>query len=157
MNIGDVSERCGLPAKTIRYYEDIGLVRPARRENGYREFELRDLHKLAFLGRARSLGFSIEECRTLLSLYEDRERSSSDVKTIARTHLASIDRKIEELKALSATLHDLVERCRGDERPECPIMDDLARQGTSEGATQVVRRASPKRDQDSLANRPAHQ
>ena len=74
MNIGDVSERSGLPAKTIRYYEDIGLVRPPRRENGYREFGYLELNKLAFLGRAHSLGFSIEECRTLLSLYEDRER-----------------------------------------------------------------------------------
>ena len=118
MNIGDVSERSGLPAKTIRYYEDIDLVRPPRRENGYREFGYLELNKLAFLGRARSLGFSIEECRTLLSLYEDRERSSSEVKAIAKTHLARIDRKIEELQGLSATLDDLVERCQGDERPD---------------------------------------
>lgn len=150
MNIGDVSDRSGLPAKTIRYYEDIGLVRPARRENGYREFEDRDLHKLAFLGRARSLGFSIKECRTLLSLYEDRERSSSDVKKIARSHLARIDQKIDELRALSATLRDLVEHCRGDERPECPIMDDLARQGAGKSVTAPLSLASPKRDPESL-------
>lgn len=150
MNIGDVSDRSGLPAKTIRYYEDIGLVRPERRENGYREFEDRDLHKLAFLGRARSLGFSIRECRTLLSLYEDRERSSSDVKKIARSHLARIDQKIDELRALSATLRELVEHCRGDERPECPIMDDLAQQGTGESVNALRFRASPKRDPESL-------
>ena len=127
MNIGNVSEQSGLPAKTIRYYEDIGLVQPSRRENGYRDFAVQDLHKLAFLGRARSLGFSIDECRTLLSLYEDRERSSADVKAIAQSHLAQVDQKIEELQALSATLRDLVVRCHGDDRPDCPIMDDLTR------------------------------
>ena len=127
MNIANVSKQIGLPAKTIRYYEDIGLVQPSRRKNGYRDFAVQDLHKLAFLGRARSLGFSIEECRTLLSLYEDRERSSADVRAIARQHLTKVDRKIEELQALSATLHDLVLRCRGDDRPDCPIMDDLTR------------------------------
>ena len=131
MNIGDVSERSGLPAKTIRYYEDIGLVRPSRGENGYREFGFKDLHKLAFLARARSLGFTIEECRTLLSLYEDRQRSSSDVKRLAEKHVGRIDRKIAELQALSATLRDLVLRCHGDDRPDCPIMDDLARAGTA--------------------------
>ncbi|KZD03063.1 Cu(I)-responsive transcriptional regulator [Oceanibaculum pacificum] len=131
MNIGDVSERSGLPAKTIRYYEDIGLVRPSRSENGYREFGSQDLHKLAFLARARSLGFTIEECRTLLSLYEDRQRSSSDVKRLAEKHLTRIDQKIVELQALSATLRDLVVRCQGDDRPECPIMNDLARSGTT--------------------------
>ncbi|MBA5775570.1 Cu(I)-responsive transcriptional regulator [Stappia sp. F7233] len=155
MNIGDVSECCGLPAKTIRYYEDIGLVQPARRENGYREFARRDLHKLAFLGRARSLGFSIKECRSLLSLYEDRKRSSSDVKAIARTHLDRIDRKIEELQALSATLRDLVERCQGDDRPECPIMDDLARPAPNEHPAPLMSRASSKCDNASLENRSA--
>ena len=131
MNIGDVSEQSGLPAKTIRYYEDIGLVRPSRSENGYRKFGFKDLHKLAFLARARSLGFTIEECRTLLSLYEDRQRSSSDVKRLAEKHVGRIDRKVAELQALSATLRDLVLRCHGDDRPDCPIMDDLARTGTA--------------------------
>lgn len=131
MNIGDVSERSGLPAKTIRYYEDIGLVRPSRSENGYRDFGSQELHKLAFLGRARSLGFSIQECRTLLSLYENRERSSSDVKALAERHLARINQKIVEMQALSATLRDLVERCHGDDRPQCPIMNDLAHSGTA--------------------------
>lgn len=126
MNIGDVAKTSGLPAKTIRYYEDIDLVRPARSENGYRDFSDSDLHKLAFLGRARSLGFSIEDCRTLLSLYEDRSRASADVKALAREHSARIARKIEELEAMRATLDDLTARCHGDDRPDCPILDDLA-------------------------------
>ena len=87
MNIGEVAERAGLPAKTIRYYEEIGLITPPRDANGYRAFRDTDLHKLAFLGRSRSLGFSIEDCRTLLALYEDRGRASSDVKDIASQHL----------------------------------------------------------------------
>jgi Cu(I)-responsive transcriptional regulator len=126
MNIGEVSRACGLPAKTIRYYEEIGLVRPARGQNGYRDFSERDAHKLAFLGRSRSLGFSIDDCRTLLSLYDDRERASADVKAVAGEHLARIARKIEELEALKATLSGLVARCHGDDRPDCPILEDLA-------------------------------
>jgi len=126
MNIGEVAAASGLPAKTIRYYEDIGLVRPARRANGYRDFSDRDAHKLAFLGRARSLGFSIEDCRTLLSLYEDRARASADVKQVAQEHLDRIARKIAALQALRATLEDLVARCHGDDRPDCPILDGLA-------------------------------
>ena len=91
MNISDVSKRTRVPAKTIRYYEDIGLVRPLRQANGYREFRESDVHKLAFLGRARSLGFPIESCRSLLALYEDQDRASADVKDIAKTHLHEID------------------------------------------------------------------
>lgn len=128
MNIGDVSRVSGLPAKTIRYYEDIDLVRPARGDNGYRDFSAQDAHKLAFLGRSRSLGFSIEECRTLLSLYEDRDRASADVKTLAAEHLDRIAQKIDELQALKSTLETLVTRCHGDDRPDCPILDDLAGQ-----------------------------
>ena len=126
MNISDVSRVSGLPAKTIRYYEDIGLVRPARGDNGYRDFSPQDAHKLSFLGRARSLGFSIEECRTLLSLYEDRDRASADVKAVAAEHLERIADKIEELQALKSTLETLVTRCHGDNRPDCPILEGLA-------------------------------
>lgn len=131
MNIGDVAERSGLPAKTIRYYEDIGLIRPRRGANGYRAFGGSDVHKLAFLGRARSLGFSIEECRTLLALYEDEGRASSDVKQVAEAHLEQIDRKISELGSMRAALAQLIHRCHGDERPDCPILDDLATKGPS--------------------------
>ena len=84
MNIGDVAKRIGLPVKTIRYYEDIGLIRPLRDTNGYRVFQETDMHKLAFLGRARTLGFTIEDCRTLLALYEDETRASADVKQLAQ-------------------------------------------------------------------------
>ncbi len=126
MNIGEVAEASGLPAKTIRYYEDIGLVRPPRGPNGYRRFDQRALNKLAFLARARSLGFSIEDCRTLLSLYEDRVRASADVKAVAHEHLDRIDRKLAELETLRRALGDLVARCHGDARPDCPILDGLA-------------------------------
>ncbi|MCR9089706.1 MAG: Cu(I)-responsive transcriptional regulator [Rhodobacteraceae bacterium] len=126
MNIGDVSSVSGLPVKTIRYYEDIDLVRPGRGTNGYRDFSERDVHKLAFLGRARSLGFSIEDCRTLVSLYEDRSRASADVKKVARDHLSRIAKKLEELEAMRETLQSLVKRCNGDDRPDCPILDDLS-------------------------------
>ena len=126
MNIGDVARLSGLPAKTIRYYEEIGLVRPARGANGYRDFGQVEAHKLAFLARARSLGFTIEECRALLSLYDDRARASADVKALAQDHLNGIDRKIAELAGLRRTLGQLVARCHGDDRPECPILEDLA-------------------------------
>jgi len=126
MNIGQVAARAGLPAKTIRYYEDIGLITPPRDANGYRAFRETDLHKLAFLGRSRSLGFSIEDCRTLLALYEDQGRASADVKAVAREHLARIDEKLAELTAMHDTLSHLIKSCAGDNRPDCPILSDLA-------------------------------
>ncbi len=126
MNIGEVADRSGLPAKTIRYYEDIGLVRPLRHNNGYRAFRERDLHKLAFLGRARALGFTIEDCRTLLSLYEDENRESMQVKAVAEDHLRQIEEKIAKLQSMRATLAELVEKCAGDHRPDCPIIEDLS-------------------------------
>lgn len=125
MNIGDVARLSGVPAKTIRYYEDIGLVKPLRGENGYRVFRDIDLHKLAFLGRARMLGFSIEDCRNLLALYEDDARESASVKQIAEGHLKRIDEKISQLQSMRSTLAHLVETCAGDHRPDCPILDDL--------------------------------
>ncbi|MFC3614087.1 Cu(I)-responsive transcriptional regulator [Lutimaribacter marinistellae] len=125
MNIGDVSRETGLPAKTIRYYEDIGLITPQRGENGYRRFRDTDLHKLTFLGRARALGFTIEDCRTLLALYEDETRASADVKTVAQDHLARIEAKIADLKSMRDTLRHLVDACAGDNRPDCPILRDL--------------------------------
>ena len=126
MNIGDVSARSGLPAKTIRYYEDIGLIKPHRSANGYRSFRDSDLHKLAFLGRARALGFSIEDCRTLLALYEDETRASADVKRLAREHLGRIEAKIADLQSMRDTLTELVDCCAGDNRPDCPILKDLS-------------------------------
>ncbi|WP_095590859.1 Cu(I)-responsive transcriptional regulator [Actibacterium ureilyticum] len=126
MNIGDVAERAGLPAKTIRYYEDIGLITPARSANGYRAFSDSDLHKLAFLGRARALGFSIEDCRALMQLYEDEHRTSAEVRDIALHHLDRIEQKIADLSEMRATLTGLVKSCAGDSRPDCPILESLA-------------------------------
>ena len=126
MNIGDVSRLSGLPAKTIRYYEDIGLVSPLRSDNGYRSFRKSDLHKLAFLGRARSLGFSIDDCRNLMALYDDKTRASADVKTIAQEHLKRIEQKLRELSEMQSTLTHLIKGCAGDDRPDCPILADLA-------------------------------
>ncbi len=127
MNIGDVASRSGLPAKTIRYYEDIGFVKPLRDTNGYRVFQEKELHKLTFLHRARALGFTIEDCRALLALYEDETRSSADVKRIANEHLKQIDAKIANLKAMRSTLSHLIEECAGDHRPDCPILKDLGK------------------------------
>ena len=126
MNIGEASRRADVPAKTIRYYEDIGLLKPGRSANGYRDFTGSDVHKLAFLGRARALGFSIEDCRILLALYEDDGRESAQVKAVAEGHLAAIDDKIGQLEAMRETLAHLVEACHGDNRPDCPILSDLA-------------------------------
>ena len=125
MNISQVSEAVGLPAKTIRYYEEIGLVTPLRDTNGYRSFRDTDMHNLTFLARARALGFSIEDCRTLLGLWEDSERASGDVRALARSHLGQIERKIADLQAMRDTLAELVEACAGDDRPECPILKGL--------------------------------
>jgi Cu(I)-responsive transcriptional regulator len=125
MNIGEAAVRAGLPAKTIRYYEDIGLVKPGRDTNGYRAFVQSDIHKLTFLARARALGFSIEDCRDLLALWEDTGRASSDVRQIAQEHLARIERKISDLEDMRDTLKTLVRDCAGDDRPDCPILNRL--------------------------------
>lgn len=126
MNIGEVAKMAELPIKTIRYYEEIGFIQPKRSANGYRSFRVSDVHKLAFLGRARSLGFSIEDCRALLQLYENDTRASADVKQIAQENLARIDAKVKELQAMRNTLSDLIGACAGDDRPACPILSDLA-------------------------------
>ncbi|GLQ15856.1 Cu(I)-responsive transcriptional regulator [Maritalea porphyrae] len=126
MNIGQAAERSGLPAKTIRYYEEIDLIHPSRAANGYRDYGDQDLHRLCFLQRSRSLGFTIEECRTLLSLYDDEQRASADVKQIAKMKIDLIEKKIKELNSLKSTLSVLVKNCHGDDRPDCPILDDLA-------------------------------
>ena len=127
MKIGELAERTGVPAKTIRYYEEIGLVTaPARTEGGYRDYADDDVHVLRFLARARGLGFSVADCRDLLALWQDRGRASADVKRIALGHIAEIDTKLEELKAMRATLANLAERCRGNDRPNCPILEELS-------------------------------
>lgn len=125
MNIKDAGARVGLPPKTIRYYEDIGLVTPDRAANGYRDFSEAHLHKLAFLARARSLGFSIDDCRDLLALWENSDRASADVRAIAKGHLSEIEEKIAGLEDMRATLSDLIHACAGDARPDCPIIERL--------------------------------
>ena len=129
MNIKEAGVEAGLPAKTIRYYEEVGLVRPLRDTNGYRIFRETDVHKLGFLARARALGFTIEDCRVLLSLYEDKSRASADVKAVAQRHLDQISEKIAGLQAMQANLSHLVTCCAGDARPDCPILADLAPPG----------------------------
>ena len=126
MNIKDVAQKSGIPPKTIRYYEEIGLINPDRSANGYRSFQATDLHKLAFLGRARALGFSIQDCRALLQIYEDESRTSAEVKSIAKHHLEEIDSKIAGLNEMRNTLSVLIEACAGDQRPDCPILESLA-------------------------------
>ncbi|PLW74832.1 Cu(I)-responsive transcriptional regulator [Cohaesibacter celericrescens] len=128
MNIGLASKASHLPAKTIRYYEEIELITPARLENGYREYSDKDIHRLTFLQRSRGLGFSIEECRLLLSLYDDKDRASADVKSIAISKISEIDQKILELKALKSTLSELTVHCHGNDKPDCPILDGLSKE-----------------------------
>jgi len=127
MNIGEAAARSGVPAKTIRYYESIGLIGPARRsEAGYRVYGAKDVQTLQFIHRARGLGFSVKQVSGLLVLWRDRSRSSADVKALAREHLAEIDQRMAELQSMRDTLTHLMARCHGDERPDCPILGDLA-------------------------------
>ncbi len=126
MNISEVAKQSGLPVKTVRYYDEIGLLVAHREENGYRSYDESMLNKLRFLQRSRSLGFSIEDCRNLLSLYQDKHRASADVKKLAESRIREIENKIAELQSLKVTLEELTQACHGDERPDCPIIDDLA-------------------------------
>jgi len=127
MNIGAASKRSNLSTKTIRYYEEIGLLDPDRAANGYRDYSDQHLHKLQFIQRSRSLGFSIEECRHLLALYEDKTRASADVKSLTKAKIEEIEEKIEALQGLKETLVHLSDNCKGNNRPDCPILNDLAK------------------------------
>ena len=127
MKIGAAAERSGVSAKMIRYYESIGLLAPAaRRDNSYRDFDARDIHDLRFIGRARALGFSIAEIGRLLALWRDKGRPSREVKEIAQAHAAALETRIAEMQAMVATLRHLSDCCAGDERPDCPILEDLS-------------------------------
>jgi len=127
MRIGEAASAAGLPVKTVRYYADIGLIEPsARAENGYREYSNDDIKRLAFVRRSRSFGFSVPECRDLLALYADDNRSAGDVKQLAEERLKDIEAKQAELAALHDTLSTLVHACQGGDRPHCPIIDHLA-------------------------------
>lgn len=126
MKIGEASTESGVSQRMIRHYEKIGLVPAAsRRDSGYRDYDERDVHTLRFIGRARDLGFPIEEIRTLLGLWHDRHRSSADVKKIALARAAELKRKAKELDEMRRSLEHLAARCHGDDRPDCPILGGL--------------------------------
>jgi len=130
VNIGEAARASSLPAKTIRYYEEIGLIAPAGRSDGnYRVYNDREVQTLRFIRRARSLGFSVGEVAELLDLWRDRRRSSRQVRALASRHLRDIDAKIAALETMRDTLNELIERCHGDARPDCPILADLAGHG----------------------------
>lgn len=126
MKIGEASAQSGISERMIRHYEKIGLIAPAaRRDSGYRDYGPRDVHSLSFIGRARDLGFGIDEIGQLLALWQDRSRSSADVKALALARAAELKRKAQELDAMRRTLERLAADCHGDARPDCPILDDL--------------------------------
>lgn len=126
MKIGQASAASGVSQRMIRHYEKIGLVpSAARRESGYRDYDQRDVHTLRFIGRARDLGFPIEDIRTLLALWNDRSRASADVKELALSRAAELKRKERELHEMRRSLEQLAASCQGDDRPDCPILGQL--------------------------------
>ncbi|MGH8081966.1 MAG: Cu(I)-responsive transcriptional regulator [Lysobacter sp.] len=126
-NIGEAAQLSAVSAKMIRHYESIGLIPPANRSvAGYRLYSDADLHRLRFVKRSRSLGFSIKQIETLLGLWDNRARESSEVKRLALDHAAELAQKIAEMQTMQRTLEQLALRCHGDDRPECPILEDLA-------------------------------
>src|SRR6185369_1032457 len=128
MNIGEAAKACGVSAKMIRHYESVGLFPQATRtEAGYRQYLPNDINTLRFIRQSRELGFSIEQIRELLGLWQSRRRPSRQVKALAQAHLQELDQKLHELQSMKATLEHLVHCCHGDDRPECPILDELAR------------------------------
>jgi len=131
MTIGQAAVSSGVPPKTIRFYEELGLVKPVERfANRYRGYDESNVQTLRFIRRARDLGFSLQEIDRLLALYRNRRRASEDVKRLALVHVAELDHKIAELTRIRDTLAELARRCRGDQRPDCPILQDLERSGS---------------------------
>jgi len=129
LNIGDAARASGVTAKMIRHYESIGLVKaPRRTEAGYRLYSEQDVRVLQFIHRGRALGFSLDQIGDLLALWEDKHRASADVRAMALAHIAELDRKIAEMEAMRRTLESLAASCHGDDRSDCPILDDLATQ-----------------------------
>ncbi len=127
MNIGDAADQSGMNARLIRHYESIGIIpKPSRTDAGYRVYSETDIHILIFVKRARSLGFSMKEIKKLVSLWRNKSRASSDVKTLAMQHIADLETKILALQEMTMTLKHLAQNCRGDQRPHCPILENLA-------------------------------
>lgn len=127
MNIGQAGKASGVSAKMIRHYESVGLLpEPARTESGYRQYSEKDVSTLRFIRQSRDLGFSIEQIRELLGLWQDRKRPSRQVRALAQAHIEELDEKLKELQSMKATLEHLVHCCRGDDRPDCPIIETLA-------------------------------
>lgn len=144
MNIGHAAEASGVSAKMVRYYESIGLITKAgRTDAGYRQYSENAVQTLRFIKRARDLGFSLERVRTLLGLWEDRERKSADVQKLARQYIAELDEDIEKLQSIRSQLQHLSHCCHGNDRPECPILDDLATQCGQPNQRKRVARAIP--------------
>ena len=127
MNIGEVAKAAGISTKMIRHYESVGLLPPASRTAaGYRQYGLADIRTLQFIRRSRDLGFSIDEIRNLLSLWQNRDRTSREVKALAKEHLDELEKKLQELLAMKKALQHLVSCCQGNHRPDCPILEELA-------------------------------
>jgi MerR family transcriptional regulator, copper efflux regulator len=127
MNIGQAAARSGVSAKMVRHYESLGLLpKVARTDSGYRQYGDAEVHTLRFIRRARDLGFSMAEIGELLKLWQNRRRASGDVRRIAQRHAQDLQRRIDEMSSMKRTLEHLVHCCHGDERPECPILDELA-------------------------------
>ncbi|MDB5623642.1 MAG: cueR [Devosia sp.] len=134
MNIGQAAEASGISAKMIRYYESIGLIEaPLRTGSNYRVYDADQVHVLRFIKRARTLGFSVEETSRLLALWQDKSRASAEVKAVATAHIAELETKIAELQGMVGTLKHLAHCCGGDNRPNCPILDDLAGPNSHQG------------------------
>ena len=143
MKIGQASAASGISERMIRHYEKIGLIpAAARRDSGYRDYDRRDVHTLRFIGRARDLGFSIEEIGRLLELWHDRTRASADVKALALARAAELKRKERGLHEMRHSLEHLAEKCHGDERPDCPILGGLEGQPAAPSQRKAVRSRS---------------
>lgn len=145
LNIGQAASASGVSAKMIRHYEEVGLLPAARRtESGYRQYGEADVQTLRFIRHSRDLGFSIPEIGRLVGLWQDRGRPSREVKALAKAHIRELEEKAQELLAMKAALEHLVDCCRGDDRPECPIIDSLAADHAPASAPSRARRDTPK-------------
>ena len=146
MNIGEAAKASGVSAKMVRHYESVGLFpEAARTESGYRQYTDKEVSTLRFIRQSRDLGFSIEQIRALLGLWQNRRRPSRQVKALAQAHIHELDEKLKELHAMKATLEHLVQCCHGDERPDCPIIETLADENTLPARPHApARRAAPR-------------